>query len=494
MRPMRSLLATVLAGAALLAAGCGGGSSSSSSSSSSTSTPDSASLAPKDAGLWISVDTDRASSQWKALDAVLAQIPGAEKLVNDALAQIGSTDKKLDFRQDVQPALGSEVVAVLPAGSSDPVVLVKPTDDAKFKALLQSGTKPPITGQRDGWTVVAQTQKALDAYGSAFDEGTLADSDAFGQAMNGLPAEALARAFVNGKGLAGALAKASGATSSALKNVPVPGLGSALGSSGASVSPEALAQIGTIGLAVSAGDHVLRVDGSIEAASGVQAVSFKPELLDRVPADAFVAVSWDGSGAVSSLLQAGLGETKTLERQLGVSEADLAAAFDGEGALYLRPGLLIPEVTLAVRPKDPDRARRVLEGIAEKTRRGASGTISIPGLEPTVSTVGDTVLVSTASDVGASFGGSATRLTGSERFKTAAGDVGLGAKTAGFVYVDVKAIGPLVNALLSAAGSGSSPDASLEQLTEALSAIDFVALNASVDGSRVRFQGVVRVS
>jgi len=485
MRPMRSLLATVLAGVALLAAGCGVDSGSNASSS---TTPDTASLAPKDAGLWISVDTDRASDQWKALDAVLAQIPGAEKLLNDALAQIGNGDKKLDFRLDVQPALGSEVVAVLPAGSSDPVVLVKPTDDTKFKALLESATKPPVTGERDGWTVVAPTQKALDAYTAALEKGTLADSDAFAQAMDGLPAEALARAFVNGKGLGAALAKTAGAAGGALQSIP--GVGSVVGAS-ASGNPKAVEQLGTIGLAVSAGDHVLRVDGSAELASGVRLVSYAPTLLDRVPADALVAASFNGSGVVMSLLETALGETSPLERQLGVTKADLAAAFDGEGVLYVRPSSFIPEVTLAIRPQDPARAQRILEGIAEKTRRGAAGTISIPGLEPTVSTVGDTVLVSTAENAASSFGGSGTRLTDSDRFKKAAADVGLGDKTSGLLYVDVKAFGPLLSTIASLAGSGS--DATLKKLTDALSAIDLVVLNSTVDGSRVGFQGVLHV-
>lgn len=487
MRSMRGSLAAALVGAALLAAGCGG--SGSSSKSSVNTLPDTASLAPKDAAVWVSVDTDRTSDQWKALDAVLTQIPGAEKLVDDALAQIGSGDKKLDFRRDVQPALGKEVVIVLPAGSSDPVLLAKPSDNAKFKALLHNSTKPPVTGEHDGWTVVAQTQKALDAYQAALDKGTLADSDTFAQAMDGLPQVALARVYVDGKGLGGAFGKAAGVASGALQSLPISSAGGLV----EGLNSKALEQFGTIGLAVSAGDHVLRVDGSVETANGVHPVLYAPTLLGKVPADALVAVSWNGSGAVTSLLQAGLGETKTLERQLGVTQTDLAAALDGEGVLYLRPSLLIPEVTLAIRPNDLARAKRVFEDIAEKTRRGASGTISIPGLEPTVSTVGDAVLVSTAKDVTASFGGSGTRLTDSDRFKTAASDVGLGAKTGGFVYVDVKALGPLVNAVLSAAGSGSSPDASLEQLTDVLSAIDFVALDSSVDGSRVHFEGVVRV-
>src|ERR1041384_4824332 len=105
MKSMRAYVAMLLVGTALVAAGCGG-SAGSNASSTSADTPSTASLAPRDAGLWVSVDTDRSSSQWKTLDAVLARIPGAETLVDTAIADLGPGDKKLDFQRDIQPALG----------------------------------------------------------------------------------------------------------------------------------------------------------------------------------------------------------------------------------------------------------------------------------------------------------------------------------------------------------------------------------------------------
>src|SRR5262249_35868754 len=163
--------------------------------STSVDTPTAASLAPRDAGLWVSVDTDRSSSQWKALDAVLARVPGAQTLVDDALAQIGSSGKKLDFQRDIQPALGKEVVIVLPAGASDPVLLAKPDDTSKLEGLLRETDTSYVKGDRDGWTVVAPNQKALDTYTAAIAKGSLADSDAFAKAMHGLPTEVLVRAY-----------------------------------------------------------------------------------------------------------------------------------------------------------------------------------------------------------------------------------------------------------------------------------------------------------
>jgi hypothetical protein len=510
MRRMRSFLATVLAGAALVAAGCGG----SSPSSTAGDVPDTASLAPQDAGLWITVDTDRSSDQWQALDAVLAQIPGAEALFDQALAQIGSTDKKLDFRRDIQPALGKEVIVVVPSGSSDPVLLAKPADDAKFKALLQDSTPPPVSGDVQGWTVVAQTQKALTAYQTALAKGALADSDAFAQAMDGLPEQALARVFVDGKGLGAAFSKAAGSASGALKNIPIPGVGNLPETQSGGVNRKALAQLGTIGLAVSAGDHVLRVDGSVETASGAQVVSFKPTLLERVPGDAITAIAFEGNAALTkqvrdSLATAGAaGALKSFETQLGVSLDDVLGLAAGQGVLYLRPALIIPELTVVLEPKDPAKALQTIDTVVAKlvAKTGAKisetseGGVALKKVSVSILSVawgrdGDRIVVTTGTRTIEDFDGGGPKLVASDRFKKAAAGVGFGDMTGGFAYVDVKGLAPLLNTIASAAGSGSGSgsDATLKQLTDTLSAIDSVAVNSSADGNRVSFQGAVRV-
>ena len=510
MRPMRVLLATVLGTAALLAAGCGGGSSFSSSGGQAES-GETASLAPKGAGLWVTVDTDTASAQWQALDAVLAKVPGATKLVDDAIAQIEGGDTKLDLQTDVLPALGDEVVVVLPGGSPDPVVLLKPDDDAKLEALLATSDKKPVTGEVEGWTAVAQSQKALAAYKTALAEGTLADDDSFTEAMDGLPAEALARVYVNGKGLAGAFDKAAGAASSALGSLPATG-GLSLGSaSSLPVNAKALGQLGTIGLAVSAGANSLRVDGSIETASGVHAVSFEPRLLDRVPGDAFVAVTLAGDAAVAKQLRAALAEggnaeaLGSVEKLLGVSLDDVIGLAEGQGVLYARPSLIIPEITIVLEPSNPARALQTIDTAVSKltaasntkvsttTQNGvAMKQVSLNGLPVSWGRDGDRIIVTTGPHAIEDFDGNGEKLVNTERFKQAAAEVGLGDETGGFAYVDVKALAPLLMTIATASGSGV--DASAKKLIDALSAIDSIALNATPDGSRVGFQAAVRVS
>ena len=166
---MRRVFAGLLAAVAVVTAGCGSGGT--------TKGFDAASLAPKDAGAFVVVDTDQTSAQWKNAEALLAKIPGGEKSLDDAISQLGG-DKGLDFRKDVAPAFGKQLVVVAPAGAKDPIRLVKPDDSKKLEALLAKDTKPHVTGDVDDWTAVAMTQKELDSYKAALEKGTLSDSEA----------------------------------------------------------------------------------------------------------------------------------------------------------------------------------------------------------------------------------------------------------------------------------------------------------------------------
>jgi uncharacterized protein DUF3352 len=504
----RTVLAVLGATAALSVAGCGG--SGSGTSLTASSVPDTASLGPADAALWISVDTDRGSAQWQALDAALGRIPGAEQALNRALAQIGSGDRKLDFQTDVLPALGNEVVAVLRSGASDPVLLVKPADDAKLKALLAGSATPPVTGTQDGWTVIAAKQQELDAYEAALARGTLAASDAFAQAMNPLPRVALARVYVDAKGLGAALTKAAGAASGALGSLSIPGLASPP-ATGGSVGKDALAQAGTAGLAVSVDGDVVRVDGSLTAAASSAAATYAPTLLDRVPADALAALSFSGTKAAADrvrqqLAAAGAGSEalKQIEQTLGVSLDQLIGVADGQGVAYVRPGLILPEVTVVLEPSDPAAALQTIAAAAAKlaARAGAAvgdetvGAVHWREVHVSVVTVawgrdGDRVVVTTTPAAVADFDGGDAKLVDTDRFRKAAADVGLGDRTSGFAYVDVHGLAPLVSTLASTAGSGSQ--ASAKQLAAALEAIDTVALGSSVDAGRVDFQAALRV-
>ena len=198
----------------------------------------------------------------------------------------------------------------------------------------------------------------------------------------------------------------------------------------------------------------------------------------------------------------------SVEKQLGVSVDDLLGLADGQGVLYLRPGLLIPEITVVLEPKDPAKALQTLDTVVAKlaAKTGAKITqtsqagVALEQLTVSVLNVawgrdGDRIVVTTGSHALADLDGSGAKLVAAAGFKQAAADVDLGDETGGFAYVDVKDLAPLLDTLASAAGSsaGSGTAGAAKKLTDTLSAIDSLAFNASADGGRARFRAALRV-
>ena len=488
MLSMRALLAAPLCAAAFVVAGCG-------SSQAATGSDSAASLAPKDAGAFVVIDTDQSSTQWKNAQALLAKIPGGEKSLDGVLSEIGGA-KGLDFKTDVAPAFGKQLVVVVPAGANDPVLLVKPDDSKKLDALLAKNTKPHVTGDIDGWTAVAMTQKELDAYKAALAKGTLSGDDNFAKATDALPADALMRGYANGSGLTKALGTAYG-VKSLISWVGSGGL-AGVGTSASSVG-RAADQIGTIGFAISATETAFRIEGSVAAESGAKVASYTPTLLAKVPADALVAVSFDGAGqgqqAIEQALRQGGSQLATIEKQLGIKLDDLVAALDGEGVLYVRAGAPIPEITLLVKPKDAARARATFDAVTAKLGGAGTGSL-LPGFSLTVGTAGGGVVVVSTSENVASELDSGPKLVATARFKDAASEIGFDGKTSGLAYVDVHALGPLLKTALVAliGGANVQVQSGLASGLEGLSAFDTAIFGATADGSRTRLAAVANLS
>jgi hypothetical protein len=476
MDAMRTSLAGLLAvaTAALVSAGCGG-------AAASPTIADAASLAPKDAGALVVVNTDSASAQWKNAQALLAKIPGGSTALDSMLEQLGGA-KGLDVQKDVAPALGRQLVVVVPNGAKDPVLLVQPDDPKKLDALLAKGTKPHVTGDVDGWTAVATSQKELDAYQAALAKGALSGDQAYTKAIGNLPTDlALIHGYLNGAGLPEALGSVAKLGSSLTGGITVPAAGGAVG------------QLGTIAFGLSFESGALRLGGVMTGKSAAAPASFTPTLLDGVPADALVAATFDGSGqgqtAIDQALKQGGPSLAGIEKQLGVKLDDLVAALDGEGVLYIRAGSPIPEITLAVEAKDARRAHGTFATLAAKLGSG-SGSV-LPGFQLRATEANGIVFLSTAPGAAATFTGHGPKLTASARFEAAAKQIGYTGRTSGLCYVDVGALGPLLKTALGALG-GSGSGTTTSGL-EALSAFGAAAFNTTRDGSVTRFAAVVTV-
>jgi hypothetical protein len=469
---VRFLLAAVAA-FALVAAGCAG----SRPAASAEDAP-----APPNVGFYATFNTDRSSAQWAQVEALLKRVPGAEgavdKLLGDALKETG-----LQWEDDVAPALGSEVAVVLPRASSQPVALVQPEDDDKLKELVSKSDEKIVTREIEGWTALAQSESALDAYETALTTGTLSEQPDFAAAMADLPDDALARVFADGGGLSS--------------------LGANLG--GISGGLPSLGNVGKLGLAVVAEDDGVRLTGTARQQKGLPS-SFSPKLLARVPADALLAATFKGSDELTGQLRtslSGLGPLlQGFERELGVSLEDVASLLSGEAVLYFRPGVPIPEITLVLEQKNAKQAvtlEALFRGLAKAANRQLETTAE-DGARVTRLTIGPVsvaygaadgrLFVTTGRGGIAAFRRDGAKLVDAPAFTSATKNVGYAGTTSALVYADVDGLVPLLQGLAGLAG-GTTSD--LDDVSNALGALDSLAFNVQTDGIEAKVDGFVAV-
>jgi Protein of unknown function (DUF3352) len=466
-------LPAAVAAFALFAAGCAG--------SKPAATAEDA-PAPPNAGFYATLNTDRSSAQWRQAEALLRRVPGAEgavdKLLADALKETG-----LQWEDDVAPALGSEVAVVLPRASSQPVALLQPEDDDKLKELVSKSDQKLVTREIEGWTALAQSESALEAYETALTTGTLTEQPAFAAAMADLPEDALARVYADGSGLSS--------------------LGANLG--GISGGVPSIGNVGVAGVAVLAEDDGVRLTGTARQQQGLPR-SFSPTLLARVPADALLAATFEGSDELTSQLRtslSGLGPLlQGFERELGVSLEDVASLLSGEAVLYVRPGVPIPEITLVLEQTDAEQVV-TLEALFRGLARAAKAqleTTTEDGARVTRLTVGPVSIAYGAADgrlfvtTGrggiAAFRDAGAKLVDAPAFTKATKNVGYIGSTSALVYADVDGLVPLLQGLAGLAGGTTS---GLDEATKALGAVDSFALNVQSEGIEAKLDGFLAI-
>ncbi|HXV35071.1 MAG TPA: hypothetical protein VD769_13775 [Gaiellaceae bacterium] len=386
-------------------------------------------VVPESAVAYVSVDTSFEGDQWRALSGLLERFPDGEGLV-DELLEKASAEAGLGGGADLRAALGPEVALVVldePAAAGDEppvVVLTQPGDEAAFADLVEGAGAARAEVQ--GWQAVAETEADLERYREALDAGSLEGSQAFEEAMDGLPAEALARVYVNGAGAGGLTRGIS----------PLP-----LDASG-----------GSLGAAVVAEDDGVRVEGRAIAAGEDEAPeldAYRSELVEEIPAGAVAFLSFNDLGSA-------------LEQFAGSLDGGMALPFDpgevggllsGEIALYVRAG---PTVTLLAEVDDEQAAIETVELLL-----GLAG-----GEAPIVYEAFDGLLaVSNSQAELDALRGDGPRLGGDDRFAAALEAAGMPDETTGFGYVDVEAAIPLVAGLAPVAGTADAlPEAYLEPL------------------------------
>jgi hypothetical protein len=395
-----------------------------------------AEVAPASTVAFVALDTNMSSAEWQALDGLLAKSPGYDTLLGN-LRQRVEQKTGLSWANDVKPALGPELdVALLPTasdGKPDAVLLTRPSDPAKLTALLQklpiSAGRPPVSTQVGGWTVIGDSQAAVDAVAGATSH--LAADPAYQAATSRLKQDALVDAYANGAQARQLL--------------------SALGH----------ADTGSGKLVWAAGDAVaassgLKLDGFLHR-DGAAPQTYSSSLLKRIPADALAVVDFQADNSVDSRAQAPASP-------IGAALSNITGTLGGETAVYLSPGSPLPSLTLVTHPANSqavlDALNNALAAAGNAAGNSSTGSFGLgsilSGLQLSHTQVGDALVVSTSQQAVNAFNGSGPKLSADATFQDAQQISGMPDQTTGFAYVDLKDALPLVQVLAQLSGATGS--------------------------------------
>jgi len=418
MRVRLSLLAALVV--ALSACGGGGGTGGGGSS-------DAAALVPAGALAYVGVDTDLGSAQLKSASAILDKFPVKARLLRSIRSELSRSGADIDA---LKASIGPELdVAVLDVnGKQSAVGFTRPKDEQAFDAQLDRGSSPPVHTKIDGWTVFADKQALLDAVKGR--KANLADDPSFQAAMKTVPAagDVIARAYASTAGAQAALGRAAGSIGPA---------GSALGSAATSrwIAAALTSQDDAFKLEVHAKSRTASSRGNGSGLAG------------EIPSGAILALSVTGGGVIPANLRK---QAATLSKGVGFDIGGLIGALDGPVIAYLRPGIPIPDVTLAAKPPQPQRAARAVGQLIRRFAKTAAppvptklagGTLEKVDLGSVAlyyGVVAGKLVVTDSADALSELAGSAGRLTGDAVFKEAKDGAGLPDADQGFLYVDLK--------------------------------------------------------
>jgi hypothetical protein len=223
--------------------------------------------------------------------------------------------------------------------------------------------------------------------------------------MNELPGDALVRAYANG-----------GEVAQLLASLPT------------QLAPRTSFEWAAAALTSEQGG--LRVQAYVQRASGTPAevTPYRSTLVDEIPSGVLGVVDFDVPSGFSP------------PKLFGANASQLAALLGGETAIYVRPGMPIPEVTLVSHPADAAAAAQALDSLLAAIPAGSP----LHALKLVHATVGGAFVVSTSQAGIDGFGGGGARLSNDPSFQQAEKQAGVPQETTGFVYANVKDALPLL--------------------------------------------------
>ena len=420
---MRGRLAAV-ATVAILASACGGGGG--------KATADAADLVPPDALAYLTVDTDLSSSQLKSAQSVLDKFPIKPRILSAIRSSLRRQGTNID---SLEASIGSQLdIAILRVnGESGAVGFAQPKDEKAFGAQLDKDKA--VHAALNGWTVFAEKQAFLDAVKHR--SGKLSDDAAYQAAVKTIPGagDAILRVY-------GSTAGARTALGAATSN---------LGAAGSSFGSFGGAQ--WVAAALTSHDGAVKLETHAKSASSVTPAA--KGLADEIPSGSILALSLNGGSATVSAKQRQ--QLEGLTKQLGFDLGALVDALNGPVIAYVRAGLPLPEVTIAARPAQPQKAataigrliRRFAQGLGSpvptKVDGGTLDKLDLGSLAIYYGVNAGELVVTDSANALAELKGSVGHLTGDGVFKEAKDGAGLGDTNQGFLFVDLKDALPAID-------------------------------------------------
>jgi hypothetical protein len=461
-----------------------------------TGLPAGAELVPADAVLFVAINTDLDSGQWKTAGDLLNEFPDGNRLRDMIFEEL--SDEGIDLEEDVKPAVGPQVNVVwLDAADDQSIVgLTQPKDAAKLRELLDKSDDELVTREVGGWTAFATDEKYLDALEQGSAEGALSEDASFADAMGRVAADSLARFYFNGPRAAAAFEETMGFDLNKVTDL-LPG-----------------GQLPWFSASLSVEDSGGRLDGAAGFAGdpeGYVGPSYEAGLPDVAPDGALAYVSFKDLEAQISKLRDTFAQLEPeierdigrFENELGVSiEEDIGPLLAGEGALYVRQSLFIPEVTLLLEVEDEADAMDVVDSLIAGSREyvplGEPRTVDIEGIEARQVDIEEPVslfyaafdghLVVTTQRSGiTALQEDDDRLSGDDRFQGALDDAGMPDETTGFAYVDLKSTIPYV---LDLVGGGEDVP---EEVDRNLEPLDQVVTYSTRDGNTIEYTAFLSI-
>lgn len=474
MDAVHRLVLVLIATFTLVAAGCGG--STNTAGGFGTGPSPATQLKPGALVYWETA-TDPGSEQWQQAEELLRRFPDGDKWIDQLREKIAK--EGVDWKQDVEPALGEiTAVAVYPGSGAETGLVVGLTnadDPDKTVALVkkldaQNAGEPTVTRIVGDWVVIAENEAAIDAALKTGSGGSLADEQSFSSAMAGLPDDALSRLYADPAGALQAFGSDDADAAATLRTLGLDRLHSAAAWVRATDDGADLAFTAD-------GEGAARLLGTGEPYSSA--------LLKRVPADALAFVSFQGRGAARQLQDSRANPLyamglRRFERELGVKLEDLVSLTDGEVAFYARLALPIPELTLMLDSENPEQTRasaeKLLRAFAEReggqvTEDGEVTTAVVDGFPVNLGSVGDVIVFSTSKDAFDELAATGDKLPDSDRWRSALEAAGAPDEYTSLAYADLGEAVTLLQAYLAISGDSQELPPAVARNLEALKTV-----------------------